>query len=291
MSGLILALIVALFSVNFLSTEATVYYEKVAMDRSGKTIYASNSLGIFVSTDSGASWTQISTCAAPSSIDISSDGQYAMAVFNPSGLCGPVQVTTNFGKTWTKPSFPLRATTLRDGDVSGNGQYMIAVNYASGNGNNEIFVSKDFGTTFIAVDRTDSINLYSTSMSLSADKIYVGQSVGILFVSKDFGTTFSPISTTPYTGYYSGLACDEDCSHLLATSTSGVSRSSDNGVSWNVTSLPRNSAYQISLNGDGHYQFAAGNHQSIYRSEDYGVSWLPADNSPTTNWASLDCND
>jgi hypothetical protein len=127
-------------------------------------------------------------------------------------------------------------------------------------------------------------------MSLSADKIYVGQSVGILFVSKDYGTTFSPISTTPYTGYYSGLACDADCSYLLATSTSGVSRSSDNGVSWNVTSLPRNSAYQVSLNGDGQYQFAAGYRQSIYRSEDYGLSWLPAGNSPTTNWASLDCD-
>jgi photosystem II stability/assembly factor-like uncharacterized protein len=282
----VLALIVAVVPL----AQATVYYNQVAIDRSAKTIYAGNSNGIYVSTDSGKTWTKSSTCAVPSSLDISSDGQHAIAVFDPAGVCGPVQVTNNFGKTWSKPSFPLRANTMRDGDVSGNGQYMVAANLATGNGNDEIYVSNDYGSTFHAVTRTDSINLYSTVMNQAGDRIFVGQSVGVLFVSKDYGASFAPQSTVPYTGYYSTMSCNEDCSYLLATSTTGVTLSTDTGVSWNTTALPRNSDYSTVLSGSGQYQFAAGYRQNIYRSQDFGTTWSTAGNSPFTNWVSVDCD-
>jgi photosystem II stability/assembly factor-like uncharacterized protein len=278
------------WAISILAAPNSVYYDEVAMDRSAKSIYASNSFGIFISTNFGNNWTQVSTCVAPSSFDISGDGQYAMAVFDPSGVCGPVLITANFGKDWFKPSFPRHVTTVRDGDISENGQYMIIANFASGNGKDEIFMSNDFGISFQPVAHSDSINLYSTVMSRSGNQIYVGQSVGILFLSQSYGVSFSPLATVPNTGYYSRLNCDDDCLYLLATTSSGVNLSNDSGVTWKSTTLPNNGAYHTVLSSSGQYQYAAGNRDFIYRSDNYGLTWQTSTDSPRSNWASLDCD-
>ena len=288
---ILLSFIVAVVVALMPQVKSTVYYNSVAMDRSGKVVYASNTDGIYVSTDAGATWTKTSsTCGTTAGLDISNDGQYAMAVYDPAGLCGPVQVSNNFGKTWTKPSFPLRTNTVIDGDVSGDGKIMFVANLASGNGNDEIFVSSDYGASFHAVPRSDSINLYSTVMSQAGDRMYVGQSAGILFLSKDFGSTFGPVTTVPYTGYYSTMSCNADCTYMLAVGLSTVTLSTDAGTTWNSTAISKNTGYKTVINDNGQYMFASGYHGKIQRSTDYGVTWATADNSPLTNWVSMDCD-
>ena len=282
-------LLVVVLAVAFQACAQT-YYGKVAMDRSGKIIYASNTLGIHISTDGGNSWTKTTDCGSVKSLDVSNDGKTVLAVFDPALVCGPVMVSNDFGKTWSKPSLPKRANTMTDGDVSGDGKTMVTANFATGNGDDEIFVSNDYGATFNAVTRSDSINLYSTVISQGGDKIFVGQSVGILFFSNNYGSTFGPLSTQPYTGYYSTLSCDAECTNMLASSTSGVSVSHDAGASWNATtSLPRNSNYLTALSDNGQKQYAVGYHQKIYRSQDNGATWEIV-STPITNWSGVDCD-
>ena len=266
------------------------YYDEVAMDRSGQIIYGSNTNGIHISRDGGKTWKVSSDCIAPSSLDVSSDGQYALAVFNPSGPCGRAITTSDSGQTWSKPTLPSRAKSFIDADVSGDGKVMIIVEWNTGNGQNDIYASQDYGANFQEVNRTDCINLYSVTMSLAGDRIFVGQSYGLLLQSKDYGVTFNPVTTVPYQGSYSKLSCDEKGSYILASSSNGVSISTNGGLNFNGTTLPRNVNYRTAINGDGQYQYAIGSRQMIYRSEDFGLTWATAENSPMTNWASVDCD-
>jgi photosystem II stability/assembly factor-like uncharacterized protein len=281
----------ALWSTQGALNSDAVYYNTVAIDRSGKLGYVSNSVGLFVTKDLGKSWNKLTSCAYASSLDVSNDGKTIMAIYNPpvGTGCGAISTSNDYGATWNKPSLPV-STTIIDGDVSGSGQYMVAVNFATGNGNDDVYISSDYGSIFTPVKGTDSINLYSGVVSQAGDRIFAGQSIGILLQSTDLGSSFHLQTTSPYQSTYSSMTCNEDCKYILATSTNSVSLSADFGVSWNATALQRGSAYNVALSSSGQVQYAGGFKMRLFKSTDYGQTWFVLDASTITNWSSIDCD-
>lgn len=257
------------------------YWYALDSDESGKILLAASSGGIYVSTNAGANWATNLNCTYIGGAAVSGNGQHmALAADAFSPVCGAVIVSNDFGNTWKTASFPLRTYSLRGVSIDSTGKNIAVVNYASGNGQDDIYLSTDYGATFHAT-KSDCIYLSSIAMGYSGETVVAGQGTGILLKSNDYGATFSVPNSMSNSYYY--LSCNNDCSVILSSNYAGVSVSNDGGKTWTVTVLPRGKNYKTAMDSTGKLQIAATPHSPIYISSDYGVTWVTT-TSPSRNW-------
>lgn len=264
------------------ASSPSAYWYALDSDHSGKTILGASSGGIYVSNDYGASWESNLNCTYIGGAAVSGNGQHmALAANAFSPTCGAVIVSNDFGKTWKTASFPMRSYSLRGVSIDATGKYMAVVNYSNGNGQDDIYLSTDYGVSFHAT-KSDCIYLSSIEMGYNGQTIVTGQGTGIILASNDYGATFS-VANGMSNSYYS-LSCNSDCSVLLAGNFNGVSVSADSGKTWTVTTLPRGKNYKTAMNSSGQLQVAGSSNRSpVYISTDYGQTWTPTD-TPNHQW-------
>lgn len=257
----------------------------LASDDSGKNIIASGYAGIQISHNYGEDWVQSNNCIFLSQVASSSTGQYLVYTNEiESNYCGKVMTSNDFGASWSKSDFPRGKVDLRDVTMSGSGQFITAVSYSNGNGQNEVFLSVDFGKTFVEVVGTDAIYLQIVESSKTGQKIFIAQSSGGVIMSNDFGKSFVPLSSTNGVGsmWYS-LSCSESCDYIVAGKGKSLWITSDSGKTWNTTDI---AATATAISNCGQYQFALHNLQPIYYSHNFGTSWT-ASNSPRLDWVAV----
>jgi len=182
------------------------------------------------------------TCAATSS-----SGQYLIAGANRTGQDRPPSVSKSYGEFWTHGiDFGLTSGTFAVG-MSSSGQYQTAIVDISSNLTNLIYISSDYGTSFILSQTQPlpnvidaSSNPFSLSMSGSGQYQLICDYKSNIYLSKDFGITWNKIYTLAsiLTTQITNVVISNDGLYIIA-SVAGTT----GGVFISKTPLPATNFY------------------------------------------------
>ena len=271
---------------------------ELAVTRSGA-VFAVTSVGVFRSTDGGGTWLQINN--GLTSTDVSSIVVTPSLVFiGTTG--GGVFRSDNFGNTWTPMKTGLTSLSVHDLAIGTFGQLYAAttngVFRSVDNGSNwslqanigllgsvlrltanssgtliagstfGLFSSSDFGNSWVQMNSGIKAT-YVQALAMNPNGYVFAGAMGI-HRSSDLGNTWSSVglrnneirsiaaTSTPtlYAGTYAGT-------------NAGLSRSTDNGTTWQATSI---TGTCVVATGEGGKAFA-GSLKGVLRSTNYGVSW------------------
>jgi hypothetical protein len=243
---------------------------------------ASLSDGIYLSTDSGGTWTQSGAPSAFSawySIASSSDGTKLVAA-------GPyfIYVSTDSGANWTQTT-ASPGSTWNTVVSSADGVKLAAT---SSGFNQDVYLSANSGTTW--TNRSPAANASWSSIASSSDglKLYVAGydtdiGSGVIYGSSNSGATWAKINSDHQWAF---VTCTPDGVKLMATDGNGIYVSTNSGTTWTQTSAPQINWTAIACSADGVRLLAAGS-SGVYISFDSGATWLqtsaPAGGSPVSS--------
>jgi hypothetical protein len=236
---------------------------------------AAVSFNIFLSTNSGATWTKANS-APSSAIASSSDGTRLAAISASSG--SPIE--TNIGdifywdfdspdETWRSITCSSNFTVIAGAVIEG-----------------EIYVSSDSGITWTATASTQNWS----SVTASADGSTLAATVfaGGIYVSTNLGSTW--VATSAPTNKWTCIASSSDGTRLVAGSENvGIYISTNSGNTWLPTSASVYSEWgAIASSADGTRLAASSSIPipSVYLSMDSGKTWTNSE-APTDNFVSL----
>jgi len=236
-----------------------------ALAASGANLYVGTDVGVFVLTNSGATWTQMYSGPANRAVK-------ALVVSDTilfAGTASGVDRSTDNGKSWSEANAGMANTPVSALAILGND--LVAGTDSSG-----IFRSTDHGTTWVAASTglTDST---IHALAASGSRLFAGTNRGV-FVSINGGLQWQESNTGITNGQVNALACIG--TNLIAGMTSGVYRSTGEGVGWDRLGL---SGYVTTLAVSGTDLLAGrANPDGAFRSTDNGTSWLEIDSGLLT---------
>lgn len=248
---------------------------------------------IYTSSDSGATWTDVSETTAASTADktwtavaMSADGSKLVAV----EYGGDIWKSTDYGATWTNIS------TADDNTVgqawtsvamSTNGLNILAGTYGAG-----FFTSTDSGDSW--TQSTDNGNgVIGVAMSADSSKQVIVAYYNGIYISADSGTTWT--NKSPVAAEWQSVAMSDDGARIVALSDSydgDIWMSGDSGANWNnLSTTATNTSSKlwssIAMSADGTKTVAStrddGTYSGkgdIYTSSDSGATWA---NNSTDN--------
>jgi hypothetical protein len=234
----------------------------ISLSGDGSTIAACVYGGyIFVSTNSGETWTECESTRNWSNISVSANGSVIAACVN----LGHIYISTNSGATWYDYENTKNWTGI---DLSADGS-IIAVCAE----NDFIYVSTDTGTSW----NSRASSKHWTDISMSADGSLIAASsrkpiavpmVGYIHVSTDTGVNWTTNSESSGNKNWISIDVSSDGSTIAAGAensapTEKIHISKDNGVNWNSKG-PTDEIYSqkgwkdISISADGSKFLALG---------------------------------
>ena len=211
------------------------------------------------------------------SVAMSSDGTHRAAL----NYGGYLYVSNNGGLSWTA-KLTDAARNWYKVSMSSTGQKMVAVANAD-----YIFVSLDYGTTWTA----RYINSYAyRSVAVSPDGSRAVVTVsGSTKILRSFATDFDTWQEVTIgvlgLSWRSAALSNNGLYKTAVANGDYIYRSINSGDSWSpVTAAGARTWNVVTMSSDGRYQYAAagtlGTTACIYRSTDFGASWLILSNSP-----------
>ena len=216
-----------------------------------------NSNSVYISSNSGATWTKTSITGDVYGVASSSDGTKLVApVFN-----GQLYTSTDSGATWTARYGPKAWTGVAS---SADGTIIVAAAR-----NDKIYRSIDSGITWTA---SNSTNQSWQSLVSSADGTkLLASSFGTLYTSTDAGINW--ISRGPASPAWTGIASSADGTILIAAVRGyDLFVSTNSGINWTARQSGRNWT-GVASSADGSTLIAVVDGGLIYRSTDYGLTW------------------
>ena len=186
-----------------------------------------NGQSVYLSVNSGTTWTSISSLANAAWSAISMDADGATIAVIASG--SQIYVSTNTGSTWQAYGSALAYSDIT---VSLTGQYMAAT--VSGG---QIYVSTSFGTTWTPYG---SVQAWSdVYMSSGANIMIASVSNGPLYISTNTGQAWVNVSASvttnsvlPSSANWANIGISSDATQLVATISGGSIYTSTNGGSF-----------------------------------------------------------
>ena len=162
----------------------------VATSSTGTRVYAVGALGIYVSTNSGSTFSLVAGTNGYSwnGVACSADGTkvYACA----SDLLNAIYISTTsgaaFGSVASATTHPAAVTCSSDGSII----------FIAGTSGGPISISTNYGLTFTAVAGTAGKNWTTIACDADASHIYVGTSDGYFYISVNSGATFAPTTVS-----------------------------------------------------------------------------------------------
>jgi hypothetical protein len=277
---------------NWKTSGISAYWSAVASSASGTKIVATiNYANIYVSTNSGVSWTSRAGSQGSqywSSVASSADGTRFVATVGGTSHTGPIYTSTDSGVTWT--AHGPATTSWSSVASSADGTKLVAVAYGG-----QVWTSVNSGTNWAQQTASGLGSQLWTCVASSANGINLvaGVTGGYIYTSTNSGTNWTQTGSGSRT--WSALASSADGTRLIAaTSGSGqVFTSGDSGMTWTeqtVSSTASASWSSVASSADGSHLAAvytvltAGN---IFTSSDSGVTWSERTGAPTAYWTGV----
>ncbi len=257
-----------------------------SLDASSTNIFAgTDSYGVYLSTNNGASWTQtgldgksiLSLVISGNTSDKSEQVIFAGTLYNG------VFLSTNNGTNWTQ-------TTLNNKNV-----YSLASIWNNFDKSEQVifagtdyglYRSTDYGTSWIHTGFFNHVYSFAISMN-NSDKsgqiIFAGTNNNGVFLSTNNGLTWIPTSLNNKSVYslaISGNNSDKSGQIIFAgTDNNGVYFSTNNGQNWTQTTLNNKWIYSLAIigtytNNPVQVIFAGTRYYGVYTSTDNGQSWM-----------------
>ena len=249
----------------------------IASDAPNYIAFTSND-GIFVSNNTGASFTQVPSTASLYNwigLAMSSTGQYMYATYGGGFYSdqGYLVASTNYGQT-----FNALSNATMDGYVglctSGNGQYFFAA------ADYTVYGSKDYGNSISIIFNLDSIN--AIGCSNTGQYVGITNQMGYIYISSDYGktwiTSFDPtLYPTLYPPDWGGISFSSSGQYVFAVAVfDPIYISSNFGQSFQEVFSSSSEAYSFgAISSSGQYMYAVSGQGYPYSSNNYGVSWTP----------------
>ncbi len=244
----------------------------ISLAVSGTNLFAGTWDGVFLSTNSGASWTSVNTGLTNTFIQ-------ALAISGTNLFAGTntgVFRSTNNGINWNAVNNGLTDLDIECFLFSGTNIFV-------GTNGGGIFISTNNGTSWTAVN-TGLTNLEIECFLASGTNIFVGTSGGGVFISTDNGSSW--VNAGLSTRFVHALAISG--TNLFAgTSISGVYRSTNNGTSWTQVNTGLTTRYVYALAVSGMNIFAGTLFGGVFLSTNNGASWIAINNGVTTSVQSV----
>jgi hypothetical protein len=164
----------------------------------GQYVVLGNANGVFVSNNSGYTFTTKSTTAPFTTNNytsrISDDGVYVL-LYQTLNTTSTYYLSTDGGVTFATKQVLAAGFTLFTIACSSSGQYL----FASGSGTNGgIFLSSDYGATFTR--KVTSTLAQGLACSPNGRTIVVASNGAAPWISQDYGATFATFGSTTYQG-------------------------------------------------------------------------------------------
>ena len=217
--------------------------------------------GTVLSSDSGASWTQV-----PLGFNVSSFIQFEENIF--AGTGNGVYVSADSGMTWNPIGLEGKYVT----SLLTNGAWILA-----GTGAYGVYMSDDKGTTWTPSDAglTDSS---ITSLILNGTDIYAGTFNGGVFMSTNDAENWEQISSGLPDGLYISCLASYNDNIFTGTSACGIFLTNNNGALWTHSSTGLGEpADVISMAVKGENIIAGTSLCGIYTSNNNGTDWIISD--------------
>lgn len=255
--------LVLLTSTNMLHAQWTqsggVYPNVGRLTVSGTNLFAATNIGIFLSTDMGATWTPADN--GLTNFNVSDIAVYGTNLF--AGTNSGLFLSTNNGANWVSAGFT---------NISINPITVLDTNIFVGTWGFGVFRSTDGGTTWTQVNNglTDSL-IYD--FAISGTSLFVGTDGG-MFLSSNYGDSWSPINTG-LTDLKAVTPVVMGSDLFVGTWHGGVFASTNNGATWTPVDngLPSTAMlgiHQLAVYGTNIF---AGMEGGAFLSADSGKSW------------------
>ena len=228
---------------------------------------------IFTSTNSGASWGQVSTLPSAETCEMASSADGSRLAL--TGWDMPIYVSTNSGVSWTPTGTPNQYTTVAS---SADGTKLVAAGWNA----SVIYVSTNGGAIWTTHGAGEA--LWGSACSADGSKMVVIGRGEPIYLSRDSGTTWTEPTNAPQTDWLSvAMSADgkkifayEDMDNLIYSSTDG-------GCSWTSSSPPAFGLSALVCSADGNKLAAAG-YNAIYTTYSPPAPQLNADSSGVLSW-------
>lgn len=227
-----------------------------------------NNTTLYVSLDSGITWTNINTPSVVlNCLAISADGTTMITgEWNDFGGPSLIYTSTNFGRSWVTTSAPSEYWTSIASSADGTRFVAGCVNP---NETGAVFISPDSGMTWSETDLPFA-SWQSVASSADGSKLAAAANGGLVYTSTNSGATWMT-NSLPVT-FWISVAVSSDGSMFVAANTYGMLNnagiiygSTDFGVSWVSNNVPSNVSWQaIASSADGNRLAVATFNNSIY---------------------------
>jgi len=267
-------------------------FTSIASSADGSKLMAVGGGLICASTNSGATWMQLTNPAGPTSellfVTLSADGtKIAGTAFD--NIYGYIYTSTNFGLTWVSNTVPSQ--NLMGIASSADGARLVAVAGESTTLNIDpittgpIYVSTNAGVTWAASGAPSNywscVASSADGTKLAAGMVGIGPNgnapSGLIYVSSDSGTTWKP--TCAPSNAWASIASSADGTKLAAASLVSIYTSPDAGATW-VSNSVQTMAFPllvwqaITMSADGTRLATMDLNDHLYSSTNFGASWV-----------------
>lgn len=235
------------------STQTSGNWENVSVSGDGMYALANINANVYRSIDWGNTWALVATATKPvSKVSVSTNAQYMYFI----AYNGKIYRSTDFGVTWEQTESDRYWGNM---SCSADGKYVYAATNNTNPPTNGIYVSSDYGVTFVKTTAPNSA-WNGLCVCRNGEMVYAAINGGQVYKTGDYGATWQILSASPSSDWYI-MGGSETGKYVVSVSSSYVRVSKDGGATWanvstvnstfNYTWIPRMGQYVYALTNGG----------------------------------------
>ncbi len=231
-------------------------------------LYIQDQFGIYISTDLGESWSQISSLTESNCLSF-----YSNDILFAGSLTG-IRRSTNSGIDWSVVGLPKDYPRILSLATNSTG-----ILFAGGKGNDpEIYKTTNQGQEWFNIDATfDGIIISNLDLDENGN-LFAGSYGGGIYFSPDFGTTWVQRNGGLTDLHITALKLIMNGEAFVGTSNGGIFRTTDYGINWVAINqgLTVTRIEDIAMASSGNIYI--GTTDGVFGSSDQGLNWTHLNN-------------